>query len=155
MVEDRVIGIKSREVYEAPGALALLEAHRELQALTVEREVARFSGLVSQRWTELVYDGLWFSPLKRALDAYLIETDAPVSGEVRLRLHGGRAVPTGRRSDASLYDYGLATYDSADTFDQSLAKGFVELWGMPSRIAARRDQRLADRAHGDQTLGRA
>jgi argininosuccinate synthase len=155
MVEDRVIGIKSREVYEAPGALALLEAHRELQALTVEREVARFSGLVSQRWTELVYDGLWFSPLKRALDAYLVETDAPVSGEVRLRLHGGRAVPTGRRSDASLYDYGLATYDSADTFDQSLAKGFVELWGMPSRIAARRDQRLADRAHGDQTLGRA
>ena len=155
MVEDRVIGIKSREVYEAPGAIALLEAHRELQALTVEREVARFSGLVSQRWTELVYDGLWFSPLKRALDAYLVETDSPVSGEVRLRLHGGRAVPTGRRSDASLYDYGLATYDSADTFDQSLAKGFVELWGMPSRIAARRDQRLADRAHGDQTLGRA
>jgi argininosuccinate synthase len=155
MVEDRVIGIKSREVYEAPGAIALLEAHRELQALTVERDVARFTRTVEQRWTELVYDGLWFSPLKRALDTYLAETSVPVSGEVRLRLHGGRAVPTGRRSDASLYDFGLATYDSADTFDQSLAKGFVELWGLPSRIAARRDQRLAGRAHGDQSLGRA
>jgi len=155
MVEDRVVGIKSREVYEAPGAIALLEAHRELQALTVERDVARFTRQVEQRWTELVYDGLWFSPLKRALDAYLAEVAGPVSGDVRLRLHGGRAVPTGRRSDASLYDYGLATYDSEDTFDQSLAKGFVELWGMPSRVAARRDQRLAARAHGDQALGRA
>ncbi len=152
MVEDRVGGIKSREVYEAPAALALIEAHRELQNLTVEREVARFTRTVEQRWTELVYDGLWFSPLKRALDTYLAETNRPVTGEVRLALHGGRAVVTGRRSDASLYDYGLATYDSSDTFDQTLAKGFVELWGLPSRIAARRDQRLADRAYADRTL---
>lgn len=154
MVEDRVVGIKSREVYEAPAALALIEAHRELQNLTIERDVARFTRTVEQRWTELVYDGLWFSPLKRALDAYLAEVSAPVSGDIRLTLHGGRAVVTGRKSDASLYDYGLATYDSADTFDQSLAKGFIELWGMPSRIAARRDLRLADKAAADKALGR-
>jgi len=154
MVEDRLVGIKSREVYEAPAALTLIEAHRELQAMTVERDLGRFTRTVAQRWTELVYDGLWFSPLKRALDAFLAEANGPVTGEVRLTLHGGRAVVTGRRSEASLYDFGLATYDSKDTFDQSLARGFVELWGLPSRVAARRDQRLSDRAHAAERLGR-
>jgi len=143
VVEDRLVGIKSREIYEAPGAIALITAHQELENVTVERETARYKRAVEQRWGELVYDGLWFSPLKRALDAFLAETQQQVSGDVRLTLHGGRAVATGRRSDASLYDFGLATYDSGDTFDQGLAKGFVELWGMSTRIAARRDQRLA------------
>jgi argininosuccinate synthase len=142
MVEDRLVGIKSREVYEAPGAIALITAHQELEAVTVERDVARFKKGVDQRWGELVYDGLWFSPLKRALDAFVDETQRHVSGDVRLTLHGGRAVVTGRRSAASLYDFGLATYDTGDTFDQSLAKGFVELWGLPSRLAAARDTRL-------------
>jgi argininosuccinate synthase len=142
MVEDRLVGIKSREVYEAPAALALIAAHQELQNLTVERDLARFGRQVEQRWSELVYDGLWYSPLKRALDGFVAEANAHVTGEVRLKLHAGTAVVTGRRSDASLYDYGLATYDSEDTFDQSLAKGFVELWGLPSRIAAKRDARL-------------
>jgi argininosuccinate synthase len=141
MVEDRLIGIKSREVYEAPGALALIAAHQELENMTVERDLARFKRTVQQRWTELVYDGLWFSPLKRALDSFLAEAARNVTGDVRLRLHGGRAVVTGRRSDVSLYDFGLATYDEQDTFDQTLAKGFVELWGLPSRIAATRDLR--------------
>ncbi|MBI1758289.1 MAG: argininosuccinate synthase [Actinobacteria bacterium] len=143
MVEDRLVGIKSREVYEAPGALTLITAHAELESVTVERDLARFKRQVEQRWGELVYDGLWFSPLRRALDAFLAQTQEPVTGEVRLTLHGGRAVVTGRRSDQSLYDYHLATYDSGDTFDQSLARGFVELWGLPSKIAARRDQRKA------------
>ncbi len=143
MVEDRLVGIKSREIYEAPGALTLIAAHQELEALTVERDVARFKKGVEQRWTELVYEGLWFSPLKRALDAFLDSTNEHVSGEVRLTLHGGRAVVSGRRSEASLYDYNLATYDEGDTYDQGLAKGFVEIWGMPSRIASRRDQHLA------------
>jgi argininosuccinate synthase len=143
MVEDRLVGIKSREVYEAPGALALIEAHRHLEDLTVEKEAARFKRSVEQRWAELVYDGLWFSPLKRALDAFVDETSVNVSGDIRMVLHGGRAVVTGRRSDASLYDYNLATYDADDTFDQRLAKGFVDLWGMPSRIAAQRDKRLS------------
>jgi argininosuccinate synthase len=139
MVEDRLVGIKSREVYEAPGAIALITAHAELETVTVERDLARFKRGVEQRWSELVYDGLWFSPLRRALDGFVLEANEPVSGDVRMTLHGGRAVPTGRRSEKTLYDFGLATYDTGDTFDQSLAKGFVELWGLPSKIAAKRD----------------
>jgi argininosuccinate synthase len=143
MVEDRLVGIKSREVYEAPGALALIEAHRQLEDLTLEKEASRFKRTVEQRWSELVYDGLWFSPLKRSLDAFIDSTSVNVSGDIRMLLHGGRAVVTGRRGAASLYDYNLATYDAEDSFDQRLAKGFVELWGLPSRIAAQRDQRLS------------
>ena len=139
LVEDRLVGIKSREVYEAPGAIALLTAHAELVNVTVERDLARFARGVSQRWAELVYDGLWFSPLKRALDGFLADVNEPVSGDIRMRMHGGRAVVSGRRSSESLYDYSLATYDTGDTFDQSLAKGFIDLWGLPSKIAARRD----------------
>jgi argininosuccinate synthase len=141
MVEDRLVGIKSREVYEAPGAIALITAHQELEDLTVERDLRRFKFAVEQRWTELVYDGLWFSPLKRALDAFVDSSQRHVTGDVRLRLSAGRAVATGRRGSGSLYDFELATYDTGDTFDQSLAKGFVQLWGLPSRIAAQRDQR--------------
>ncbi|RZU74842.1 argininosuccinate synthase [Micromonospora kangleipakensis] len=142
MVEDRLVGIKSREVYEAPGAIALITAHQELEAVTVERDLARFKRGVDQRWGELVYDGLWFSPLKNSLDAFIADAQQHVSGEVRLTLHGGRATVTGRRSEASLYDFGMATYDTGDTFDQSLAKGFVQLWGLPSKMAAARDARL-------------
>jgi argininosuccinate synthase len=143
MVEDRLVGIKSREVYEAPGAIALITAHQELEAVTVERDLARFKKGVDQRWAELTYDGLWFSPLKGALDAFIDDAQRHVSGDVRLRLHGGRATVTGRRSESSLYDFGLATYDTGDTFDQSLAKGFVTLWGLPSQQAAARDARAA------------
>jgi argininosuccinate synthase len=145
MVEDRLVGIKSREVYEVPGAQVLLTAHQEMENLTVERDLARYKRQVEQRWSELVYDGLWFSPLKRALDEFVRSSQRHVSGEVRLTLHNGTATVGGRRSESSLYDFNLATYDAADTFDQSLAKGFVELWGMPSKIAARRDQRLGSR----------
>ncbi|MET9340527.1 argininosuccinate synthase [Nonomuraea sp. NPDC003804] len=139
MVEDRLVGIKSREVYEAPGAIALITAHMELENVTVERDLARFKRGVDQRWSELVYDGLWFSPLKHALDALIAEAQKYVSGDIRMTLHGGRAVVTGRRSEQSLYDFSLATYDTGDTFDQSLAKGFVQLWSLPSKIAAARD----------------
>jgi argininosuccinate synthase len=141
IVEDRLVGIKSREIYEAPGAMALITAHSELESVCVERDLARFKRQVGQRWGELVYDGLWFSPLKQALDAFIEQASAHVTGDIRLRMHGGSAVVTGRRSPASLYDYDLATYDTGDTFDQSLAKGFVELWGLPSKIAAMRDRR--------------
>lgn len=139
MVEDRLVGIKSREVYEAPGAIALITAHQELMNVTVERDLARFTRSAEQRWAELVYDGLWFSPLRRALSNFFDEVNEVVSGEVRLAMNGGRAWVTGRRSPQSLYDFDLATYDTGDTFDQSLAKGFVDLWGLPSKIAARRD----------------
>lgn len=142
MVEDRLVGIKSREVYEAPGAMALITAHREMESVTVERELARFKRLVEQRWAELVYDGLWFSPLKSALDAFINETQKPVSGEIRMKLHAGVAQVTGRRSENSLYRYDLATYDSEDTYDQSWAKGFIEIFGMTTKIASDRDRRI-------------
>ncbi|GAA1688462.1 argininosuccinate synthase [Nonomuraea maheshkhaliensis] len=141
MVEDRLVGIKSREVYEAPGAIALITAHLELESVTVERDLARFKRGVDQRWSELVYDGLWFSPLKDALDAFIAEAQKHVNGEIRMVLHGGRATVTGRRSDDSLYDFSLATYDTGDAFDQSLAKGFVQLFSLPAKIAAARDTR--------------
>ncbi|MET9244443.1 argininosuccinate synthase [Nonomuraea sp. NPDC003709] len=139
LVEDRLVGIKSREVYEAPGAVALITAHMELENVTVERDLARFKRGVDQRWGELVYDGLWFSPLKSALDALIAEAQKHVSGDIRMTLHGGLATVTGRRSEDSLYDFSLATYDTGDTFDQSLAKGFVQLFSLPTKIAAARD----------------
>ena len=141
MVEDRLVGIKSREIYEAPAALALIAAHSELESVCMELDLSRFKRQAEQRWTELVYDGLWFSPLKSALDVFINEASRHVTGDIRLRLHGGRAVVTGRRSPVSLYDHGLATYDTGDTFDQALAKGFVELWGLPSKVAAMRERK--------------
>ncbi|MBK6762033.1 MAG: argininosuccinate synthase [Micrococcales bacterium] len=141
-VEDRLVGIKSREIYESPGAMALVAAHSELLHVTVERELLRYFRTVSQRWGELVYDGLWFSPLRKVLNNVIDDVNASASGEIRMVMHAGKATVTGRRSDASLYDYGLATYDSGDTFDQSLAHGFIELWGLPSRMAHARDNRI-------------
>jgi argininosuccinate synthase len=142
MVEDRLVGIKSREIYEAPGAIALITAHQELESVTVERDLARYKRGVDQRWGELAYDGLWYSPLKKALDSFIEEAQRPVTGDIRMTLHAGKAVVTGRRSDQSLYDFNLATYDEGDEFDQSLAKGFVDLWGLPSKLAAQRDAAL-------------
>ncbi|RAG85697.1 argininosuccinate synthase [Streptacidiphilus pinicola] len=139
MVEDRLVGIKSREIYEAPGAIALITAHQALENVTVERELARYKRQVEQRWSELVYDGLWFSPLKRALDGFVNEANQHVTGEIRMVLHGGRAVVDGRKSAESLYDFNLATYDTGDTFDQSMSKGFIEIFGMSSKIASKRD----------------
>jgi argininosuccinate synthase len=151
LVEDRLVGIKSREIYEVPGAITLITAHQELENVCLERDLARFKRQAGQRWAELVYDGLWFSPLKQALDAFMLAASRHVSGEVRVRLHGGRAVVTGRRSASSLYDDKLATYDTGDEFDQALAKGFVELWGLPSKMAAIRDRRVGPGAPGTRS----
>jgi argininosuccinate synthase len=139
VVEDRLVGIKSREVYEAPAAVALIAAHEELESLTLERDVNRYKRQVESDWADLVYDGLWFSGLKRSLDAFIAHTQQHVSGDVRLRLHAGRAVVTGRRSSQSLYDHDLATADAGDAFDQSWSKGFIDIWSLPSKISARRD----------------
>ncbi|NMO04885.1 argininosuccinate synthase [Gordonia sp. TBRC 11910] len=142
VVEDRLVGIKSREVYEAPGAMVLVTAHEELEHVTLERELGRFKRRTDAEWAELVYDGLWFSPLKRSLDAFVESTQEHVSGDIRLQLHGGAIIVNGRRSNESLYDFNLATYDEGDSFDQSAARGFVELHGLSSKIAARRDLNL-------------
>jgi argininosuccinate synthase len=144
VVEDRLVGIKSREVYEAPGAIALIEAHEALESLTMERDLNRYKRGVESEWANLVYDGLWFSALKRSLDVFIDDTQKYVSGDIRLKLQGGRAVVTGQKSDTSLYDFSLATYDTGDTFDQSLSKGFIEIWSLPSKISARRDLKEGD-----------
>lgn len=138
IVEDRLVGIKSREIYEAPAGIALIQAHEELENLTLERDVNRFKKGIEDKWATMVYEGLWFSDLKRSLDVFIDHTQKYVSGDVRLKLRGGRAVVTGRRSEQSLYDFNLATYDTGDSFDSSLAKGFIELWALPSKISAKR-----------------
>lgn len=139
VVEDRLVGIKSREIYEAPGAMVLITAHTELEHVTLERELGRYKRGVDRKWGELTYDGLWFSPLKRSLEVFVEDTQQHVSGDIRLVLHGGSIIVNGRRSAESLYDFNLATYDEGDTFDQSAARGFVQIHGLSSKISARRD----------------
>ena len=139
MVESRRVGIKSREVYECPGALALLAAHADLEDLTLERDVHHEKARLEPRWAELVYDGMWFSPLKQALDAFVTETQRHVTGEVRLTVAApGVLRVVGRRSPVALYDHGLATYDRDDTFRHQDAEGFVRLWGLGVRTWAER-----------------
>lgn len=138
MVENRRVGIKSRETYECPGALALLMAHADLEDLTLERDLHHEKARLEPRWAELVYDGLWYSPLKAALDAFVDASQRHVTGEVRLRCEPGRCFVVGRRSPVSLYDYGLATYDAADSFRHEHAEGFVRLWGLGVETWARR-----------------
>jgi argininosuccinate synthase len=131
MVENRRVGIKSREVYECPGALALLMAHADLEDLTLERDLTHEKARLEPRYAELVYDGMWFSPLKEALDAFVDKSQEFVTGDVRLRCElPGRCIVAGRRSDVGLYDYALATYEAADRFRHQDAEGFVRLWGL-------------------------
>ena len=137
MIENRLVGLKSREVYEVPGALTLIQAHKALEDLCLERDVLHYKLGIEQKWAELVYNGLWFSPLKEALDGFVETTQKLVTGDVRLRFFKGSCVVVGRRSPYSLYDYDLATYDATDTFDHKAAKGFIDLWGLPTKVWAR------------------
>ena len=141
IVEDRLVGIKSREVYEAPAAIALIAAHEELENLVLERDLGRYKRKMEADWANLVYDGLWFSDLKSSMDKFFTHTQRHVTGDIRLTLRSGVAMVTGRASKQSLYDFDLATYDTGDTFDQSHAKGFIELWSLPSKISAKRNQK--------------
>jgi argininosuccinate synthase len=138
MVENRRVGIKSRETYECPGSLALIMAHADLESITLERDLAREKQRLEPRYAELVYDGLWFSPLKQALDAFVDSSQRHVTGDVRLHLEPGSCLVTGRRSDVSLYDYSLATYDRADAFRHEDSAGFVRLWGLGIQTWAER-----------------
>lgn len=140
MIENRLVGVKSRECYEVPGALSIIQAHKALEDLCLERELLHFKPIVEQKWAELVYDGLWFSPLKEALDGFCATTQKLVTGDVRLRFLKGSCVTVGRRSKYSLYDYGLATYDSADTFNRDSAEGFIDLFGLSTRVWAKHRQ---------------
>ena len=135
MVENRLVGIKSREIYEAPAGWALYTAHKALEGLVLDRELLHFKELIASKYSELAYYGLWYTPLKEALDKFVDETQTRVSGTVKLKLHKGNCVVVGRKSANSLYKKELATYEKGDKFDQSLAKGFIELWGLPYRGA--------------------
>lgn len=133
-VENRLVGIKSREVYEAPAAMTLIKAHKELEDLTLVKEVAHFKPIISHKLSELIYNGLWFSPLKDALCAFLKETQKYVTGTVRVKLFKGHAIVEGRKSEYSLYDEKLATYTSEDEFDHAAAVGFIKLFGLPTKV---------------------
>ncbi|WP_017418357.1 argininosuccinate synthase [Bacillus amyloliquefaciens] len=133
-VENRLVGIKSREVYECPGAMTLITAHKELEDLTLVKEVAHFKPAIEQKLSEIIYNGLWFSPLKDALLAFLKETQKHVTGVVRVKLFKGHAIVEGRKSEYSLYDEKLATYTKDDAFDHHAAIGFIELWGLPTKV---------------------
>ncbi|HET9435335.1 MAG TPA: argininosuccinate synthase [Candidatus Limnocylindrales bacterium] len=137
-VEDRLVGIKSREIYETPAATILHTAHRALEGLTLSKDTLRFNRLVADEHAQLTYDGLWFSALHRDLRGYVASSQRVVSGEVRMRLDHGSAVVAGRRSPLSLYDKNLATYDEGDAFDHASAVGFIEIFGLPLRVEAAR-----------------
>ncbi|MBC2377280.1 argininosuccinate synthase [Listeria welshimeri] len=135
-IENRLVGIKSREVYECPAAVTLIKAHKELEDLTFVREVAHFKPIIEQKISEIIYNGLWFSPLTEALVAFLKSTQKFVNGTIRVKLFKGHAIVEGRKSPNSLYDENLATYTSSDTFDQDAAVGFIKLWGLPTKVSA-------------------
>ncbi|MBW3561516.1 MAG: argininosuccinate synthase [Actinobacteria bacterium] len=146
MVEDRLVGIKSREIYECPGAVTLLTAHRDLEDVCLEQELAQHKRAEEGRYAQLIYNGLWWGPLKRALDAFIDEANRYVAGEVRMELFKGQASVVGRRSEVGLYDESLATYTEDDEFDHSQAEGFVKLWGLPLKTWARRQSDLEQRS---------
>lgn len=135
-VENRLVGIKSREVYEIPGAHTLLLAHKELEDITLVKELAHFKPVMEKKLTELIYEGLWFSPLRTALEAFLKETQQYVNGTVRVKLFKGHAIVEGRKSPNSLYNEKLATYTKDDEFNHASAVGFIELWGLPTKVHA-------------------
>lgn len=135
-IEDRLVGIKSREVYEAPAGTTLLAAHGALEGLTLGKEQRRFKARVAQEYADLVYNGLWFSAHHQDLQAYIESTQRHVTGTVRMKLHKGTAIAVGRKSPRSLYDFSLATYDKADQFDRTAAVGFISIWGLPVKVQA-------------------
>jgi argininosuccinate synthase len=141
MVENRLVGIKSREVYEAPAAAILTQAHAELEKLALDKETLHFKQLLSHKYTELIYNGLWFSPLREALDAFFAKLQPAVTGVVRLKLHKGNCIVVGRKSEYSLYDFALATYDEQDAFDHKAGEAFCKIWGLPLKVVAERNKR--------------
>lgn len=147
-IEDRVIGIKTREIYEAPAALTILAAHKDLEQLVLTKHELRFKQIVDDQWSWLVYSGLWFDPLREDLDKFIEATQNRVTGKVRMKLQNGTAKVVGRKSENSLYRQSLATYASDSVFDQNLAKGFIELWGMETVIANKLSKNLPAKGKG-------
>ncbi|MFH1721989.1 MAG: argininosuccinate synthase [Candidatus Altiarchaeota archaeon] len=141
MIEDRLVGIKSRETYECPAATVILEAHKELERLTLTREQFLFKEQLDSKWAQLAYFGQWYEPLMEDLNAFIESSQTYVTGSVRLKLYKGHVQVVGRKSPYSLYDYGLTTYDKDDTFDHKAAEGFIKLWGLPQEVAGIRKRK--------------
>ena len=139
MIENRLVGIKSREIYESPAMLVLIQAHRDLESLTLTADVSQYKRTIEETYTKLVYNGLWYSPLKTALDAFIQNTQERVTGIVRIKLFKGNATIVGRWSDNSLYTPDLATYGREDQFDHKAAEGFIYVWGLPTRVWAQKN----------------
>ena len=135
-MENRLVGIKSREIYEAPAAITLIKAHQTLESLCLTRDVAQFKPILEQKFTQLVYEGLWFSPLMHAITAFIDESQNNVSGVVRIKLFKGTATVVGRKSNQSLYQHHLATYTKEDSFDHQAAIGFIKIFGLPAEVNA-------------------
>lgn len=144
MVENRLVGIKSREIYEAPAATILTLAHQQLEDMVLDRETAHYKRLISEKYSNQTYYGLWFSPLRVAMDAFIESTQKQVTGEVKLKLYKGQATVVGRKSPYSLYQFDLATYDKEDSFEHSAAPGFIKLWGLPTQIYSKVQQENKD-----------
>jgi argininosuccinate synthase len=145
MVENRLVGIKSREIYEAPAATILTKAHQHLEDMTLDRETSHYKRLITEKYSDLIYYGLWFSPLKNALDGFIKETQTQVTGQIKVKLYKGQCTVVGRKSDRALYQYDLATYDSEDNFEHEAAPGFIKLWGLPTQIYAQVQKEIKDK----------
>ncbi len=145
-IENRLVGIKSREIYESPAATVLLAAHRDLEDLTLPREVGHYKRTMEDKYAEMLYFGLWYSPLRKAMDAFIDQTQENVTGVVRLKLDHGHVIVVGRKSPYSLYDFALATYDKDDAYNHAAAVGFIEIWGLPTRIAAKLERAKSETA---------
>jgi argininosuccinate synthase len=143
MVENRLVGIKSREIYEAPAGLVLHNAHRELEGLVIPKDLQRLKQRLAQEYADIVYNGLWFAPTREAIDAFVANVQQRVTGTVRLKLYKGDCRVVGRKSPNALYDHGLATYDEGDKFDHTAAEGFIKIWGLPVETAAKRAARTS------------
>jgi argininosuccinate synthase len=154
MIENRLVGIKSREIYEAPAALLLHQAHRELEALVIPKDLQRLKQRMSQEYADIVYNGLWFSPTRSAIDAFVQNIQQRVTGTIRLKLYKGDCRVVGRKSPFALYDHGLATYDVGDTFDHSAAEGFIKIWGLPVETAAKNARRRATKTASAATVAK-
>jgi argininosuccinate synthase len=152
MVENRLVGIKSREIYEAPAGIVLHKAHRELEGMVIPKDLQRLKQRLSQEYADIVYNGLWFSPTRDAIDAFVANVQPRVTGTVRLKLFKGDCRVVGRKSPFALYDHGLATYDEGDKFDHSAAEGFIKIWGLPVETAAKNARRNAQVTRAEQPV---
>ena len=154
LVENRLVGMKNHGVYEQPGATILSTAHKELESIVLDRDTMHYKDVIAQKYAELIYNGLWFTPLREAMDAFVDVTQKPMTGEVRLQLYKGNCIVTGRQSPNSLYNYDFATFGEDEVYNQADAKGFINLFGLPLKVAALAKEKRCQGGAGDSSRRR-